>query len=69
MPQLDLISFLTQYSWTLITIFILFSFLVSSILPKIQQQLAIRNFSTDIMAQKIETPVNKNNLFKQLFNQ
>ena len=69
MPQLDLASFLTQYIWVLTTLFILFSILVSSILPKIQQQLAIRskplNPSIGLAGVK-ETGV-QFNIFKQLF--
>nr|YP_003412018.1 ATP synthase F0 subunit 8 [Lubomirskia baikalensis]ADB78060.1 ATP synthase F0 subunit 8 [Lubomirskia baikalensis] len=45
MPQLDTVSFLTQYIWTLITLFFLFSLLVNTILPRLQQQLAIRSRS------------------------
>nr|AKO90209.1 ATP synthase F0 subunit 8 [Petrosia ficiformis] len=43
MPQLDTVTYLTQYTWTLITLFFLFSLLVNTILPRLQQQLAIRS--------------------------
>lgn len=42
MPQLDSLTFLTQYTWTLLFLFLLFLFVVTNILPKLQQQLAIR---------------------------
>lgn len=42
MPQLDTVTYLTQYIWTLIILFFLFSLLVNTILPRLQQQLAIR---------------------------
>nr|YP_001648594.1 ATP synthase F0 subunit 8 [Xestospongia muta]ABW83901.1 ATP synthase F0 subunit 8 [Xestospongia muta] len=45
MPQLDTVTYLTQYTWTLVTLFFLFSLLVNIILPKLQQQLAIREIS------------------------
>nr|QJS34464.1 ATP synthase F0 subunit 8 [Bathypathes sp. n. 2 NB-2020]QJS34477.1 ATP synthase F0 subunit 8 [Bathypathes sp. n. 3 NB-2020]QJS34490.1 ATP synthase F0 subunit 8 [Bathypathes sp. 1 NB-2020]QJS34624.1 ATP synthase F0 subunit 8 [Stauropathes arctica]WRM53905.1 ATP synthase F0 subunit 8 [Bathypathes sp. 1 YY-2024] len=42
MPQLDTTTYLTQYRWTLITLFLLFSLLVSFILPTIKTNLLIR---------------------------
>nr|ADC43797.1 Atp8 [Cliona aff. celata JRX-2009]ADC43798.1 Atp8 [Cliona aff. celata JRX-2009]ADC43799.1 Atp8 [Cliona aff. celata JRX-2009] len=42
MPQIDVVAFLTQYIWTLIGLLLLFSFVVLIILPRIQQQLALR---------------------------
>lgn len=42
MPQLDSLTFLAQYTWTLLFLFLLFLFVVTNILPKLQQQLAIR---------------------------
>ena len=45
MPQLDTVTYLTQYTWTLIILFFLFSLLVNIILPIFQQQLAIREKS------------------------
>nr|ADC43804.1 Atp8 [Cliona aff. celata JRX-2009] len=42
MPQIDVVAYLTQYIWTLISLLILFSFVVLNILPRIQQQLALR---------------------------
>ena len=42
MPQLDVVTYLTQYIWTLIILFFLFSLLVNIILPRLQEQLTIR---------------------------
>nr|YP_010868403.1 ATP synthase F0 subunit 8 [Epizoanthus ramosus]WGU19897.1 ATP synthase F0 subunit 8 [Epizoanthus ramosus] len=42
MPQLDAATYLTQYRWTLITLFLLFSLLVTSILPTIKTNWLIR---------------------------
>lgn len=42
MPQLDSLTFLTQYTWTLLFLFLLFLLVVTNILPRLQQQLAIR---------------------------
>ena len=42
MPQLDAVAYLTQYIWTLTSLLLLFSLIVLGILPKIQQQLALR---------------------------
>ena len=42
MPQIDVVAYLTQYIWTLISLLLLFSFVVLIILPRIQQQLALR---------------------------
>ena len=42
MPQIDIVTYLTQYIWTLISLLLLFSFVVLIILPRIQQQLALR---------------------------
>nr|YP_001648486.1 ATP synthase F0 subunit 8 [Aplysina fulva]YP_005351093.1 ATP synthase F0 subunit 8 [Aplysina cauliformis]YP_010035857.1 ATP synthase F0 subunit 8 [Aplysina gerardogreeni]ABW76547.1 ATP synthase F0 subunit 8 [Aplysina fulva]ACA49804.1 ATP synthase F0 subunit 8 [Aplysina cauliformis]QQQ89093.1 ATP synthase F0 subunit 8 [Aplysina gerardogreeni] len=69
MPQLDLTSFLTQYTWVLITLFILFSILVSSILPKIQQQLAVRSkpYSPSLNLVSWEEANAQFNIFKRLF--
>nr|ATA66374.1 ATP synthase F0 subunit 8 [Oscarella balibaloi] len=43
MPQLDTVTFFTQYTWTLIALFILFSLLVTKILPQIEKNLKIRS--------------------------
>lgn len=45
MPQLDTVTYLTQYSWTLMVLIVLFSLLVNTILPRLQQQLVIREKS------------------------
>lgn len=42
MPQIDVVAYLTQYIWTLISLLFLFSLVVLIILPRIQQQLALR---------------------------
>nr|YP_009160774.1 ATP synthase F0 subunit 8 [Myriopathes japonica]YP_009750745.1 ATP synthase F0 subunit 8 [Tanacetipathes thamnea]YP_010697716.1 ATP synthase F0 subunit 8 [Myriopathes ulex]QJS34692.1 ATP synthase F0 subunit 8 [Tylopathes sp. n. NB-2020]AGN48523.1 ATP synthase F0 subunit 8 [Myriopathes japonica]QIJ98184.1 ATP synthase F0 subunit 8 [Tanacetipathes thamnea]WCF76514.1 ATP synthase F0 subunit 8 [Myriopathes ulex] len=42
MPQLDTTTYLTQYRWTLITLFLLFSLLVSFILPIVKTNWLIR---------------------------
>lgn len=42
MPQLDSLTFLTQYTWTLLFLFLLFLLVVTKFLPRLQQQLAIR---------------------------
>lgn len=55
MPQLETVTYLTQYIWTLITLLILFSFLVNIILPKLQQQLAIRAKISSVLLKKETT--------------
>lgn len=42
MPQLDIVAYVGQYVWTLVVLLVLFSFLVIGVLPRIQQQLALR---------------------------
>nr|YP_001648660.1 ATP synthase F0 subunit 8 [Igernella notabilis]ABW83940.1 ATP synthase F0 subunit 8 [Igernella notabilis] len=44
MPQLDAVSFLTQYFWTLGGLFLLFSMLILYFLPKTQKQIKPREF-------------------------
>uniref|UniRef100_A0AAU8HN05 ATP synthase F0 subunit 8 n=1 Tax=Demospongiae sp. TaxID=2813625 RepID=A0AAU8HN05_9METZ len=46
MPHLDTVTYLTQYAWTLIILLLLFSFVVSTILPRLQQQIALRSIKT-----------------------
>nr|ABK30953.1 ATP synthase F0 subunit 8 [Oscarella carmela] len=53
MPQLDTVTFLTQYIWTLIALFILFYLLVTKILPQIEKIFKIRS-----------TPLSSKNLSK-----
>nr|YP_009679290.1 ATP synthase F0 subunit 8 [Funiculina quadrangularis]QDP70612.1 ATP synthase F0 subunit 8 [Funiculina quadrangularis] len=43
MPHLDITAYLTQYSWTLITLLTLYSIMSLYILPKIQNNLRIRS--------------------------
>nr|YP_001648500.1 ATP synthase F0 subunit 8 [Topsentia ophiraphidites]ABW83862.1 ATP synthase F0 subunit 8 [Topsentia ophiraphidites] len=64
MPQLDTISFLTQYIWTLIVLFFLFTLLINTILPKIQQQLIIR---AKIDSVELKKETTKLDIFKTLF--
>lgn len=64
MPQLETVTYLTQYIWTLITLLILFTFLVNIILPKLQQQLAIRAKISSVLLKKETT---KFEIFKTLF--
>ena len=64
MPQLDTVTYFTQYIWTLITLFFLFSLLVNAILPKLQQQLAIRAKLSSVEFKKETT---KSEIFKTLF--
>ena len=42
MPQLETATYLTQYRWTLIALFLLFSFMVVSVLPTIKTNFLIR---------------------------
>ena len=56
MPQLDLVTFLTQYIWTLIILGSIFILLVTTILPKIQQQFVIRSKVVEVEGGGIETP-------------
>jgi len=64
MPQLDTITFLTQYTWTLIILFFLFTLLINTILPKIQQQLIIR---TKIDSVQLKKETTKLDILKTLF--
>ena len=64
MPQLDTVTYFTQYIWTLIILFFLFSLLVNVILPKLQQQLAIRTKLSQVEFKKETT---KLEIFKTLF--
>nr|UKP88363.1 ATP synthase F0 subunit 8 [Veretillum cf. cynomorium ANT74] len=43
MPHLDITAYLTQYSWTIITLLTLYSIMSLYILPKIQNNLRIRS--------------------------
>ena len=42
MPQLDVVTYLTQILWVLIMFYFLFFILVQRILPKLQRQVIIR---------------------------
>nr|QGX43495.1 ATP synthase F0 subunit 8 [Thoosa mismalolli] len=52
MPQLEVTTYLCQYVWKLITLFFLFSVLVSSILPKLQWQIVIRDRFNNVQTKK-----------------
>nr|YP_010508152.1 ATP synthase F0 subunit 8 [Cavernularia habereri]UFH78314.1 ATP synthase F0 subunit 8 [Cavernularia obesa]UXG56616.1 ATP synthase F0 subunit 8 [Cavernularia habereri] len=43
MPHLDITAYLTQYSWTILTLLTLYSIMSLFILPKIQNNLRIRS--------------------------
>lgn len=47
MPQLDIVTYVGQYLWTLVVLLLLFSFIVLGILPKLQQQLALRAWAEE----------------------
>nr|YP_001648532.1 ATP synthase F0 subunit 8 [Iotrochota birotulata]ABW83867.1 ATP synthase F0 subunit 8 [Iotrochota birotulata] len=42
MPQLDVVSYLTQYIWVLLALGLLFFLIVLGILPVLQKQLVLR---------------------------
>lgn len=42
MPHLDIVAYMPQYAWALIILSLLFSLIVLEILPRLQQQLALR---------------------------
>nr|YP_001742091.1 ATP synthase F0 subunit 8 [Suberites domuncula]CAM84206.1 ATP synthase F0 subunit 8 [Suberites domuncula] len=42
MPHLDIVAYMPQYTWALIILSLLFSLIVLEILPRLQQQLALR---------------------------
>nr|APX54891.1 ATP synthase F0 subunit 8 [Halichondria sp. XMU02_001_078] len=42
MPHLDIVAYMAQYAWVLIILSVLFSLIVLDILPRLQQQLALR---------------------------
>lgn len=45
MPHLDIVAYMPQYAWALIIFFFLFSLIVLKILPRLQQQLALRVYA------------------------
>lgn len=47
MPQLDVVTYLTQILWVLIMLYFLFFILVQRILPKLQRQVIIRGPSEE----------------------
>nr|YP_010289351.1 ATP synthase F0 subunit 8 [Erythropodium caribaeorum]UKP87622.1 ATP synthase F0 subunit 8 [Erythropodium caribaeorum] len=52
MPHLDITAYLTQYSWTLMSLLALYSIMSLFILPKIQNNLHIRS----ILQEESTTP-------------
>ena len=77
MPHLDIVTYLTQYTWTLGTLLLLFSLIVLEILPKLQQQLALRAWaesSSEDYLGGLHTPSIETDsagpiiIFKSLFN-
>nr|WRI02248.1 ATP synthase F0 subunit 8 [Acanthella acuta] len=66
MPQLDTVTYLTQYTWTLIILFFLFSLLWNTVLPKLQQQLAIRTNLSSVPFKKETTKLEILNTLFQL---
>nr|QDP70626.1 ATP synthase F0 subunit 8 [Halipteris cf. finmarchica RH-2019]UKP87678.1 ATP synthase F0 subunit 8 [Balticina finmarchica] len=59
MPHLDITAYLTQYSWTLITLLSLYSIMSLYILPKIQNNLRIRSILQEEGASRKGLGVNK----------
>lgn len=43
MPHLDVVSYVTQYTWVLFVLLLLFFLILSGVLPILQQQLILRN--------------------------
>nr|YP_232808.1 ATP synthase F0 subunit 8 [Tethya actinia]AAP59067.1 ATP synthase F0 subunit F6 [Tethya actinia] len=56
MPQLDIVTYIVQYIWVLIVLLLLFSFIVLGVLPRLQQQLALRAWAEEglIGSNKVE---------------
>nr|QZN07992.1 ATP synthase F0 subunit 8 [Craspedacusta sowerbii] len=45
MPQLDTVTFLSQYLWTLLSLFFMFIFVVVFLMPQIKANFRIRSLS------------------------
>nr|QWQ49848.1 ATP synthase F0 subunit 8 [Craspedacusta sowerbii]QYH44899.1 ATP synthase F0 subunit 8 [Craspedacusta sowerbii] len=45
MPQLDTVTFLSQYFWTLFSLFFMFVFVVIFLMPQIKANFRIRSLS------------------------
>ncbi len=52
MPQLDILTYLSQYLYTLFFLFFLFLLLINFIIPRIQKQLIIRIKIDDVVIKK-----------------
>lgn len=73
MPHIDVVAYLTQYIWTLISLLLLFSFVVLIILPRIQQQLALRaqaevSFKEYIIIVEEKSKIGPIVIFKNILN-
>lgn len=73
MPQIDFVAYLTQYIWTLISLLLLYSCVVLKILPRIQQQLALRaqaevNYKDLIVSVGGDSKIGSVVIFKPLLN-
>ena len=73
LPQIDVVAYLTQYIWTLISLLLLFSFIVLTLLPRVQQQLALRgqtevNFEDCIISVEGQFQTGVIEIFKILLN-
>nr|YP_001648562.1 ATP synthase F0 subunit 8 [Ptilocaulis walpersi]ABW83883.1 ATP synthase F0 subunit 8 [Ptilocaulis walpersi] len=64
MPQLDLLTYLTQYSYTLIFLFFLLVLLINFIIPRIQKQFLIRIKFNNVIIKKESI---NSEIFKNLF--
>lgn len=67
MPQLDIVTYVAQYMWTLVVLLLLFSLLVLGILPRLQQQLGLRAWAEEgLIGSKEEQELNDNKELKSL---
>nr|QXT43852.1 ATP synthase F0 subunit 8 [Craspedacusta sowerbii]QXT43867.1 ATP synthase F0 subunit 8 [Craspedacusta sowerbii] len=53
MPQLDTVTFLSQYLWTLFSLFFMFVFVVIFLMPQIKANFRIRSLSEKGRSDKI----------------
>lgn len=72
MPQIDFVAYLVQYVWTLISLLLLYACVVLKILPRIQQQLALRvqaeETYKDLIVSVGDSKVGSVVIFKPLLN-
>nr|YP_001648576.1 ATP synthase F0 subunit 8 [Ectyoplasia ferox]ABW76582.1 ATP synthase F0 subunit 8 [Ectyoplasia ferox] len=64
MPQLDILTYLSQYLYTLVFLFVLFLLLINFIIPRIQKQLIIRTKMDDIVIKKEHINIE---IFRKIF--